>query len=59
MVEISEREGSRIITMKAEDGKREYAAPYETRIIVANGDKVPLGVPLPKAALIRTISSGY
>jgi len=45
-VEISEREGTRLITIVASHEKREYAVPYETRLHVANGDKVSLGLPL-------------
>ena len=46
MVEISEREGIRIITIASSHEKREYAVPYETRLRVANGDKIGPGVPL-------------
>jgi len=45
-IEISEREGIRLITIVSPHDKREYAVPYETRLRVANGDKVGLGIPL-------------
>jgi len=45
-VEVSEREGIRLITIVSSHGKREYAVPYETRIRVANGDKIGMGIPL-------------
>jgi DNA-directed RNA polymerase subunit beta' len=43
VVEISEREGIRLITVVGEKEKREYTVPYETRLRVANGDKVTPG----------------
>jgi DNA-directed RNA polymerase subunit beta' len=45
-VEVSEREGLRLITIVSSHEKREYAVPYETRLRVANGDKIGSGVPL-------------
>jgi len=45
-VEISEKEGVRHITIVSSHEKREYAVPYETRLRVANGDKVAAGMPL-------------
>jgi uncharacterized protein YfkK (UPF0435 family) len=46
VVEVSEREGLRLITIVSSHEKREYAVPYETRLRVANGDKIGPGVPL-------------
>ena len=45
-VEISEREGVRIISIVSSHDKKEYAVPYETRLRVANGDKVAACIPL-------------
>jgi DNA-directed RNA polymerase subunit beta' len=50
-IEVSEREGIRLITIVGADGNREYAVPYETRLTVASGDKVALGVPLTEGSV--------
>ena len=46
IVEVSEKEGIRVITIVSAHEKREYSVPYETRIKVANGDHIGKGVPL-------------
>ncbi|MFH1710509.1 MAG: DNA-directed RNA polymerase subunit beta' [bacterium] len=50
-VEVSEREGTRLITVISSHEKREYAVPYETRLHVANGDKVSPGMPLTSGSI--------
>jgi len=45
-VEISEREGIRLITIAGAHEKKEYPVPYETRLRVANGDKITAGMQL-------------
>jgi DNA-directed RNA polymerase subunit beta' len=51
MVEVSEREGIRLITIVSAHGRQEYTVPYEVRLRVANGDKIALGTPLTEGSI--------
>src|SRR3989339_1544914 len=42
-VSISDREGSRLLSVYGKDEKREYLVSYETRLKVTAGDKVHVG----------------
>jgi DNA-directed RNA polymerase subunit beta' len=47
VVEVSEREGVRVVTIKGSRGEaKEYFVPYETRLRVVTNDKVHLGTQL-------------
>jgi hypothetical protein len=47
VVEVSEREGVRVVTIKGGRGEaKEYFVPYETRLRVVTNDKVHLGTQL-------------
>jgi DNA-directed RNA polymerase beta' subunit len=50
-VEISEKEGSRIITVHSSSDKREYVAPYDVRLKVASGDKIAAGTAITDGAI--------
>ena len=51
-VDISEREGRRYITVQGAKDAREYEVNYDSRILVAKGDKAAVGVPLSAGSLI-------
>jgi len=46
VVEISEKEGARSVRVRGKEEGREYFVPYETRLRVATGDKVHVGMQL-------------
>ncbi|MFA6169431.1 MAG: DNA-directed RNA polymerase subunit beta' [Candidatus Margulisiibacteriota bacterium] len=46
VVEISEKEGERSVRVRGKEDSREYFVPYETRLRVATGDKVHVGMQL-------------
>ena len=50
-VSISDREGSRLLSVYGKDEKREYLVSYETRLKVTAGDKVHVGEQLTEGAV--------
>ncbi|MCX5725656.1 MAG: DNA-directed RNA polymerase subunit beta', partial [Candidatus Saganbacteria bacterium] len=50
-VDVSEREGVRMIVVHGPKGKKEYIVPYEVRLKVTSGDKVRKGHKLTEGAM--------
>ncbi|MBI5701866.1 DNA-directed RNA polymerase subunit beta' [Candidatus Saganbacteria bacterium] len=50
-VSMSDKEGSRLLTVYGKDEKREYVIPYEVRLKVTSGDRVHLGEQLTDGAV--------